>query len=221
MVNIFNILKNFALISFFYLSSGFAANQDHSLSGGVYHLSAYIASDNFNDLIQNKDHIGLIDSIYFQALDYFEKDISEALLALTFVCLPVRYLPLKIPIFQIELEIPLPGVEEPMLSKKNKNLPSRFLFDSPKSKFGDKDKLSHFFGNAFLAYNIRFINLARWASIYIELFESAFKVEGAVSLRDMQVNKLGELFGIQLSDKADLKPSSFFRLYYLYYMKYF
>jgi hypothetical protein len=103
---------------------------------------------------------------------------------------------------------------------KVSHLPSKIFFDSPEGFFGDKDKLPHFFGNAFLSYNIALFNLSKFLSILVELFEESFKVDGSVSTRDLLIGNLGELFGRELSDKGKRMPSKYIRLYELFYIKF-
>ena len=197
------------------------AQDRHDLSCGVIYISNFIASDYFSSLKSDTNDVALLDTLFQRSYDYYNGDISESLLTLTFAGLPYSKMPLKIPVVNVRIDIPLPSVKDAIFEIKKNNLPSQLLFDSPHSEFGDKDKISHFFGNAFLSYNvsiISIINFAKFASIYIELFESAFEVEGAVSLRDLRVNQLGEFFGAALKNNDNIKPSSFFAMYGLYFV---
>ncbi|MFH1197646.1 MAG: hypothetical protein V1720_18245 [bacterium] len=212
-INFCAILIIFSFVEF----SNCHAQKANDLSGGVIYISNFIASDYFYSLKNDNNDLALVDTLFNRSYIYFDGDISEALLALTFACLPYNKMPLKLPLLNIRVDIPLPSVEESIFQIKIKNLPSHLLYDSPENEFGDKDKIPHFFGNAFLSYNISFINLAKFASVYVELFESSFAVEGAVSLRDMRVNQLGELFGAALKNNINLKPSTLFSLYQLYF----
>jgi len=183
--------------------------QTLSLNDGVKKISEYIISDRFSELINNKNDIELVDSIYLFALKVYEGDISEALLALTLVTLPFKKMPLNIPFVGIKLKAELSSVSDSIFSKKVRNIPSKLFVDTDSNNFGDKDKLAHFFGNAFLSYNFTFINVAKFFSLFIEYFEETFKINGAVDVRDLSVDLLGEHFGDSLNYNPDLLPSQF------------
>jgi len=179
-----------------------------NLDDGIEFVSSFIISEEFAKIRMNNSDLESIDSLYFRTLKFYENDYSEALLALTLGTLPYFEMPLSIPIINTILIIPLPTPEK-NIALKIKNLPSHFLINSPKEIFGDKDKLAHFFGNAFLAYSIPFINVSEFFSIFVEKFEEAFKVEGAFDKRDIFVNSLGKKFGKQLKVNSSVLPSNF------------
>lgn len=135
------------------------------------------------------------------------------MLALTFACLPYKVMNVKLPILPITLAIHLPAVSSPLFDIKTKNLPSKLFFDTPENGFGDKDKLSHFFGNAFIEFNIPFFNLSKFLGIFVEKFEETFYVEGAMDKRDLYVNALGAKFGKSLRENSAILPSEFINKY--------
>ncbi|MBZ0183738.1 MAG: hypothetical protein K8F60_14860 [Melioribacteraceae bacterium] len=184
------------------------------LANGFTDISLFIIK---NDFVEMNDLI-VIDTIYSFALSYFNNDHSEALLALTFACLPFSKMPLRFPIFNIPIDLQLPTIQPDLFQKKVDKLPSHFLIDSPKSKFGDKDKISHFFGNAFIKYNFAFFNFASFMGAFVEIFEGAFKIDGAVDHRDLYINKFGELFGIALKENPKILPSRILSLSALNYI---
>ncbi|MBU2507893.1 MAG: hypothetical protein KJ799_14385 [Bacteroidetes bacterium] len=203
------------VILFLFISSSL---HGQSLEEGIYYISGYINSYEYAQLKKYKTDLQLADAIYLKALDFYNGNVSETLFALTFATLPYRQMPLEIPLIKTVLNIPLPSVDEKSFYLKVKNQPSHFFFDSPTSEFGDKDKLAHFFGNAFLSYNIHFFKLSKFMSIFVELFEGAFKVEGGVDMKDFKINTLGEFFGIELIDNNEILPSQFLALYDLYFL---
>ncbi len=192
-----------------------------NLNTAVYDISYFIASDHFLKLRMKNDDLALVDSIYLYAVKYYEKDYSEALLALTFSTLPFREMPLSLPLLGSGLNIPLPSVNDSLFVLKVNNLPKIIFFDSPKSEFGDKDKLPHFFGNAFLSYNISLFNISKFMGILIELFEDSFEVEGGISYRDFITNELGSLFGKMINENKQILPSKVLILYSLLFYKYY
>ncbi len=214
------IILTFALIIFPFKSVLFGGNNMPSFEEGVIYLSEYIASDNFVELSNSNNDQALVDSLFKRSLRFYKGDISEALLALTFATLPFNKMPVTIPFFNIRISLRLPAVDEKLFKIKKNNLPGIVYFDSRTKGGQDKDKVAHFFGNAFLAYNIPFINASKILGILVELFESSFKVSGGVDFRDLQTNGLGEAFGNALRKNNKLLPSQFFKIYSLFYFSY-
>jgi hypothetical protein len=195
-------------------------NGHGKLSDQVMVLSNYIASDDFKKNLESGDHILIIDSIFTESLKVCNNDISEALLTAALATLPYRKIPVTIPVIDEEAEGTIIEMPDSLFKKKVSNLPSKIFFDSPDGFFGDKDKLSHFFGNAFLSYNMALFNLSKFLSILVELFEESFKVDGSVSTRDLLVGNLGELYGRELSEYGIRMPSRYIRYYELFYIKF-
>ena len=185
------------------------------IDAGIYYLSYFIASSEFEHLDKKHNDIELIDSVYIRAVKYFDGNYSDALLALSFAALPFKVMPLKTPLFNFKINIPLPSVCDSVFKVKVDHLPKNIFFDSPDGAFGDKDKLSHFFGNSFLSYNFNFISVAGFAGILVEMFEQSFKVAGGMSSRDLTANKLGETFGNALQKNKLILPSQVLKLYLL------
>ena len=142
-----------------------------------------------------------------------EYDHSEALLLLTFVTLPFNEFPFELPLINVQFGIPLPSASDSVFNIKTANLPKQFFFDSPKTNFGDKDKIAHFFGNAFLSNNVGFFNLSKFLGILVELIEDAFSAGGFIDFRDVTINHLGELFGTLLNDNENILPSDVLKIY--------
>jgi hypothetical protein len=202
------MLKNFFV---FILFTGQIFSQifvSKNLNEGIAFVSDFIQSEEFAEIRMNSSDIESIDSLYLRTLRFYENDFGETLLALTFGTLPYFEMPLSIPIINKTVKIPLPTPKNEF-SRRIKNLPSHFLSTSPVNDFGDKDKLAHFFGNAFLAYSIPFINVSEFFSIFVEKFEETFKVEGAFDKRDIFVNSLGKKFGKELKVNSSVFPSEF------------
>jgi hypothetical protein len=194
-----------------------SAQTSRDLSAGMIHISEYISSSNFAEMKRTQNNLALIDSIWTESYKYFHGDISEALLAATFATLPFDKMPLKLP-FGLKMDLLLPSPGDSLFQKKLKNLPSGFLIDSPKGKNSDTDKIAHFFGNAFLSYNINWIHLSDFLGLFVETFEKSFKVNGALDLRDLTINRFGSAFGKALNDDRTLSPSLFFEGYNAFYL---
>ncbi len=208
------------LLTVFFTSHIFAQKRsDPTFLSGVVHLSKYIASNEFVKLKKTNNDSALVDTLYIKTIQYFEGDKSEALLCLTFALLPFNKMTIQLPIFKIPITFPLPSASEKLFRKKLVNQPKNIFCDSPKDNFGDKDKLSHFFGNAFLAYNISFFNLSKFMGIFVEMFEATLKVQGSVDHRDIIANNLGELFGKSLKINENLMPSKALSIYSLLFLR--
>ena len=182
-------------------------SQQSELSKGVNYLSAFIASEYFVALKKDCTDLNLIDSIYFRALEFYDNDYQEALLALTFTSIPYRKVPLVIPLIKTRIYYPLISANDSISSLKNEHLPSKLYFDTPDNDYGDKDKLAHFFGNGFIGYAESILDLADVFGYFVETFEEDFKAQTKVDYRDMDVNWYGVLFGDMLEVNKKILPS--------------
>jgi len=191
--------------------------QQSSLSKGVNYLSDFIASDYFIELKNESNDVALVDSIYIRAIKFYNYDYEEALLALTFTTIPYRKVPLVIPIINSRIYYPLISAGDSISKLKNQNLPQNLYYDTPPDKGGDKDKLAHFFGNAFIGYEENILNLADVFGYFVEVFEEDFKSQSKVDFRDIDVNWYGILFGDMLEVNKKIMPSQIMTLRSLRY----
>lgn len=210
-------MKRNYLPIFFFLMFNFSFAQQSYLSKQVNLLSEYIASDEFALLDQSVDHLSLMDTLYKYSLRLNDDDISEALLSLTFACIPYKEFPVTIPLLNLDIHIPLISADDSLFRLKNKNLPSRLFFDTPDNNFGDKDKVAHFFGNAFIGYNSTFMNLGNFLGLFVEVFEESFKVQSTIDERDLTANYYGRVFGKALKDNKFVLPSQSLILHSVFY----
>ena len=209
-------MKQFTILILFISSSCFAQSK---IDDGIYSLSYFIASEEFKKLSETKNDFELIDSLFLRSVEFFEMNYSDALLAISFATLPFKNMPLKAPVFNFRISIPLPSVSDSVFHVKVDHLPKNVFYDTPAGAFGDKDKLAHFFGNAFLSYNFNLVDIAGFAGIFVELFEESFKVAGGMSSRDLTANVLGEVFGNALQNNKSILPSQVLKLYLLTELK--
>jgi len=186
---------------------------EKDLESGINYTVQFINSDTFLQLKNTESDLTLIDSIYLRAKKFHSNNIAEALLTLTFATLPFSKMPLKIPFVGIILNAKLPSGNPSLIDLKIKNLPKNLFEDSPNSNFGDKDKTAHFFGNAYFSYSVTLFNLSKFLSIFVELFEDAFKVEGGIDNRDFIANNLGYQFGKELLENPNQLPSEVLKKY--------
>lgn len=194
--------------------------QQSELSQTVNYLSKFIASYYFRNLTKNCNDLSLVDTLYDRAVKYRNDDYSEALLSLTFATVPYKKVPIKLPLIGIIIKYPLISAEDSIFLVKNKNLPKNLFFDTPADKFGDKDKLAHFFGSAFLAYNSSLFDLGDLIGYFVEVFEEEFKVQSVIDYRDLMTNRLGYIFGTYLKKDKTIQPSNAFILRTLFYVRY-
>jgi len=181
--------------------------QQSEISKAVNYLSEFIASEKFVKLKEDNSDLALVDTIYLRAINYYQNDYAEALLALTFTTIPYREVPIIIPLINVKLYYPLISTDEKTFGRKNANLPSRFFYDSPKNQYGDKDKLAHFFGNAYIGYAESILDLADVFGYFVEAFEEDFKAQSKIDFRDIEVNWYGVLFGNLLEENKNILPS--------------
>lgn len=214
------IVNNKLLLAFIIIYSTQIFSQDEyeqDFYGGLFYLSDYIASEKFQLMKNNFNDLALVDSIYNKCINFYNGNISEALLCLTFTCIPFNHIQLKF--FNKKLKIPLPSPSKKIFYKRFEHLPSKLFFDSPKNDFGDLDKLSHFFGNAFLRYNFSPFNISKFMGIFVEITEQNFFANGGFDFRDLIANHLGELFAEMLMKNPNAKPSSALLIYQLLFYR--
>ncbi|HEY6436941.1 MAG TPA: hypothetical protein VIY47_10135, partial [Ignavibacteriaceae bacterium] len=136
-------LSSFYFIILILVASPSFYTQQSDLSKGVNYLSEFIASNYFLELKKNNTDLDLVDSLYKRAVHFYQADLEEALLALTFTTIPYRRVPLVIPLINSRIYYPLVSSNDSIANLKNQNLPNRLFYDSPINDYGDKDKLAH------------------------------------------------------------------------------
>ncbi|MBK7629772.1 MAG: hypothetical protein IPJ23_03545 [Ignavibacteriales bacterium] len=196
------------LITLFLLNQSFS--QQSNLSKSVNHITEYIASERFIEIRKTSNDLIATDSIFINALIFCDGNISDALLTLMLATVPYREVPVQVPIINSLIYYPLTSADEETFLRKNENLPRYLFFDSPRNDYGDKDKLAHFFGSAFLSNGSNIFDLGKLIGYFVEAFEESFKVQSSVDIRDLDVNEYGRLFGKLLKENRDILPSQIF-----------
>ncbi|MGK9475992.1 hypothetical protein [Melioribacter sp. OK-6-Me] len=209
-----NHFAGFVIVSVILITPALKAQ---SLYEGINFASeAIISLSNSNN---NLTDIQLVDSFYCKVLNYYDGNVSETLLALTFACLPFNKINVRF-LLNSNIIISLPSPTDSIFKKRLECLPSKLFYDSPSTDFGDKDKLSHFFGNAFLAYNFGSFNLSDFIGIFVENIEQELLIEGDYSFKDIIVNGLGKIYGFNLRKNKSLMPSDFLNFYHFIFMRF-
>jgi len=195
------------------------AQQSH-LSKSINYISNFIGSDYFLNLKKSNDDLALVDTIFLRALKFNKYNYSEALFDLTLAVIPYNHVHVRIPLIDAIVDYRLPSAEENIYNRKNKNLPKRIFFDTPNDNFGDKDKLAHLFGSAFISHSSNIFDLGNLIGYFIEVFEQDFEVQNSIDPRDLQTNILGNIFGQTLKDNKKVLPSDVLIIRSLIFFRY-
>ena len=190
------------------------------LGASVNHLSHFIASGKFEELKNKLSDYQQIDILYKEALKESKGDIDNALFTLTFTVIPFDQIPFVTPVFKIPITVPLPHSVDSIFNLKNKNLPNNLFFDTPKNSFGDKDKLAHFFGSAYLSYVSSWFDITQIIGIFVEDFEEKFYIQSSADPRDIRADNLGNMFGKVLKKNKEVLPSQVLAVYHLTFFRY-
>lgn len=171
----------------------------------VYLLKDYIRKDEFLEIRKNNGDLAAVDAIFQKALELTNGNTGFALLISTLSTFDHYSLSFKIKF--LDLKIPISNETKLEFQKRWDNLPSHFLPDSPKYPYGDKDKLQHIFGSAFLIFAFESKSLGNNYSIFVEKFEDRYISDGSYDLRDLRANQIGQEFGFMLLKNQSAKPS--------------
>jgi hypothetical protein len=182
-------------------------SQQSRLSKAINYITEFISSDYYNELKKTNSDLALADTIYKRMLSYEDYNYSEALFALTFAVIPYNKVHIRIPVINSIVAYKLPCAQEDVYEKKNNNLPKRLFFDTPTDEYGDKDKLAHFFGSAYISFAQNFFDFGNVIGYFVEVFEQDFEVQNAIDQRDLQTNNLGNIFGELLKTNKNILPS--------------
>jgi len=132
---------------------------------------------------------------------------TVSLLLAAVACFDHRLVGLKVPVFS--LFFPLTNESEDEFRRRVENLPFRLYEDTPDFVAGDRDKLQHFFGSAFISNLFESAQPASSVAQFIEYGEEAIIVEGAYDERDLRANCQGGKFGLALLRNNHRLPSEF------------
>jgi hypothetical protein len=174
-------------------------------------IRAYVRDRRFAELMQRCGDMRAVDAIYLRALKIAEYNIARALFLSMIATVEHQNLDLRLPLVG-SMRMPLSFEVDSLFKARIRNLPARLYPDTPHDDHGDKDKLQHFFGSAYLAYASESPEFARSTGNVVEWGEAQFVVGGADDPRDRRANKQGARFGHDLLSVKALLPSDYFRL---------
>ncbi len=155
-----------------------------------------------------------IDMIYVKAMKLADRQVGTALLAASIAVLNRTDIKPTIPLLGI-ITLPLPAEDSSDAAARIKKIPRYIYPDSPQDKWGDSDKLAHFFGSAYLTFESGGRPIPDAIGKFVERGEVALKLDTKEDPRDVFTNRLGQQFGEALSDGKDALPSDFLSAKYL------
>lgn len=176
-----------------------------------YLLKEYIRSEEFAHLRAYDGDLAAVDAIFGEARRLCWGNLYEALFISLLATMDHRRFGVKLPVVGPLLWVPLTGEFPDEFEARIAALPRRLYNDSPRAGAGDRDKLQHFFGSAFLTYAFESRAAAERVGQFIEWGEDKIIVDGALDERDMRANRQGQEFGLRLLDEASVRPSAFLR----------
>ena len=172
-----------------------------------FELKSFIRSETFSQIRTCFGDLRAIDAIYIRAMQLTNNNTAVTLLLATIAAMDHRDVGFRVPLFQISL--PLSGESAEDFDRRVNNLPRQFYVDGPRSPTGDRDKLQHFFGSAFVTFLFESREPAERIGNFIEMGEEAIVISGELDERDERANRQGQDFGLALLKNNQRTPSSF------------
>ncbi len=172
-------------------------------------LKQFLQSRTFRQIRRQMGDRRAVDALFVRAMSLTNNNTAMALFLSMVASLEHRMVGLKMPLFQLYL--PLCEESEEEFQRRVAHLPSRLYDDSPADPEGDRDKLQHFFGSAFVTYLCESRGSADRVGEFVERGEEAFIVDGVNDNRDRRANRDGQRFGEALLSNNRIYPSRFFR----------
>ena len=176
-----------------------------------FELKEYIRSEEFASFKKQYGDLNSVDAIFDEAMRLSWNNAYEALLISLVATMDHRRFGVRFPLLGPLLWIPLSSEFEDEFRNRTHALPTRFYKDTPAGVSGDRDKLQHFFGSAFLTYISESRDAAQRIGEFIEWGEEAVIVGGALDERDFRANRQGQEFGLRLLEDKSTLPSPFFQ----------
>jgi hypothetical protein len=174
-----------------------------------YQLKEYIRSDEFAGIRRRTGDLCAVDAIFRQALKLSWNNVYEALLISSIGTFDHRNFGVRLPLVGPLLWVPLTSEFADDFQARVDALPSRLYPDTPPQPEGDRDKLQHFFGSAFLTYLLGSREAAERFGSFIEWGEQMFVVDGQCDDRDLRADREGQDFGLHLLGHGTKPPSTF------------
>jgi len=171
----------------------------------TYQLKEYIRSESFARVRAFRGDMAAVDDIFHHAMILSWGNTYEALL-LSFMCtMDHRHFGIRLPVVGALLWFPLTSEFEDEFRERVHALPKLLYNDTPEE--GDRDKLQHFFGSAFLTFAFESAESAEQVGEMVERGEDLFVVDGVLDERDARANRQGQAFGMKLLRGEKVCPS--------------
>lgn len=177
-----------------------------------YRLKEYICGEEFVRFRHVYGDPQAVDAIFDRALHLCWNNTGEALLICLLSTMDHRSFGLRLPVIGDLIWFPLTSEFPDEFQVRLHALPTRLYSDTPPGTVGDRDKLQHFFGAAYVALLTESRESAERTGEFIEWGEEEFIVGGVNDWRDLRADWQGGLFGIGLLRNTELRPSSFLAL---------
>lgn len=174
-------------------------------------IRRYVRDPRFAALLELCGDWRAVDGIYLKALRIAEYSVGRALFLSMMATIEHQKIDIDMPVVG-DVGLPLTFEPDSLFAARLRNLPGKIYADSPPFPAGDRDKLQHFFGSAYLAYASESPEVARSTGNVIEWGEARFVVGGADDPRDRRANLQGETFGHDLLYVSNLLPSDYLKL---------
>jgi hypothetical protein len=172
-------------------------------------LKDFVRSDAFAHLRAVLGDARAVDAVFVRAMQLTDNNTGVALLLSAVATFDHDIVGVKVPVLSIVFPLTSESTEE-FLARRDR-LPAHFYGDSPQGASGDRDKLQHFFGSAFLTFTLESPSAAGRMGDFVERGEDAVIVGGVLDERDIRANRQGQLFGAALLDDNRRYPSEFLR----------
>jgi len=169
-------------------------------------LERYIRDPKFQRLRLRCGDTLAVDEIFAEAVGIADGSLGYALLIAALATFDHHRLGVIFPLIGT-LYFPLDLDSRPDFVVRYTHLPRRVLPDSAGKYRRDRDKLQHFFGSAYLTYQMDSKSIAQFLGDFVEWGEPRFIVGGDYDERDRYANRLGQEFGMRLLDGEKVLPS--------------
>jgi len=174
-----------------------------------YLLREYVRSGELSALRHGHGDLYAVDCIFDRAMQICWDNEYEALLVSAFALMDHERFGVRLPVIGLVLWFPLTSEFRDEFSARVDSLPSHLYRDTPPGREGDRDKLQHFFGSAFLTALTESPAGADRFGLSIEWGEELFIVGGVNDARDVRANRQGERFALALLADPDARPSRY------------
>ena len=175
----------------------------------VCQLKEFIRSEEFAGVRTLHGDLNAVDLIFAEAMRLSWNNAYEALGIATVATMDHRKFGVQLPLVGPLLWFPLTSEWENDFRERVDALPRLLYVDSPQRPGGDRDKLQHFFGSAFLTYLFESRGAAQRFGEFVEWGEDKVIVDGSLDERDFRANRHGQEFGLALLENTSARPSLF------------